>query len=72
MLLDDGLLDALANLASFEGLNDSEVQRNTIDAIEQLALEPSTRYKIAIHEGVITTLMKAAFSRAANLTNSQG
>ena len=65
MVLHDGLLDALANLASLEGLNDIEVRHNAIDTIERLALEPSTRYEMAIHEGVMTTLTKAAFSRAA-------
>jgi len=62
MIFQDGLLNALADLAALEGLNDSDVRNCSIAALEQLTHEESTRQILSSHEGVMTALTKAAFA----------
>jgi len=66
MVLHDGLLDALTNLASLESMNDNEVRSSAIETIKRLAKEKSTRFMMATHQGVMTALTKAAFSSSAS------
>jgi len=63
MVEHDGLLDALAVLALLDDVNDDELKICAITALERLSKEVSTRQIMARHEGVITALTKATFSR---------
>lgn len=63
MVEHDGLLDALAALALLDDVNDDELKICAITALERLSKEVSTRQIMARHEGVITALTKATFSR---------
>jgi hypothetical protein len=58
----EGILDALATLASLHGVNDSEVRECALVTIERLAHEPSTRKIMAAHEAIMTELTRATFS----------
>ena len=60
----DQVLDALAMLASLDGVNDSEAQECALIAIENLTMEESTRGIMAGHEGVMTALTRATFKKS--------
>mmetsp|Transcript_600 Transcript_600/g.979 ORF Transcript_600/g.979 Transcript_600/m.979 type:complete len:892 (-) Transcript_600:103-2778(-) len=62
MVQHGGLLDALSNLASLEGINNQEVHTCAIATIQQLTIEESTRLIMARHSGVMTILTKETFS----------
>jgi len=59
----EGLLDALAALASLNGINDDEVKGCALTAIERLTKEESTRNIMASHAGIMTVLTKATFQK---------
>ncbi len=63
----DGILDALATLASLHGVNDGEVRECALVAIERLTHEPSTRKIMAGHEAIMTELTRATFSSSGIL-----
>jgi len=63
----NGILDALATLASLHGVNDGEVRQCALAAIERLAHEPSTRNIMAAHEAIMTELTRATFSSSGIL-----
>jgi len=64
MVHHDGLLDALADLALMDGINDEEVSTCAITAIERLTKEDSTRHIMVKNEGVMTALTKATFTKS--------
>lgn len=66
MICHDGLLDALANLACLESMNDIEVRSSAIETIKRLTKEKSTRFIMATHQGIMTALTKSAFSPSAS------
>lgn len=63
MVEHDGLLDALATLASLDGINDDDVKGCALTAIERLTKEESTRSIMASNAGIMTVLTKATFQK---------
>lgn len=63
MVEHEGLLDALATLASLDGINDDDVRDCALTAIERLTKEGSTLSVMAAHAGIMTVLTGATFQK---------
>jgi len=59
----EGLLEALATLASLDGINDDDVRDCALTAIERLTKEESTRSVMASHAGIMAVLARATFQK---------
>lgn len=64
----NGILDALARLASVDGkiYNNGDIRACALFAIERLSNEISTRSIMAENEGIMTALTKATFSESSS------
>jgi len=63
-----GMLDALSQMALLSDHEFEHVRMPAVAAIERLTLEPSTRWLMAKHEGIMTSLTLASFVNSAGET----
>jgi len=63
----ESLLDALATLASLDGVNDDDVRDCALVAIERLTMEESIQVFMVAHPGIMTALTRATFQKSVAL-----